>query len=99
MKNFIKSLQFIFRPSFWLMNHSYCPVHDTILNKLMDKHDFTDIGAFTAYLGSVEIWIANYPYSVGIREVSCSSRPSRLTIVRMKKKLRCDTLKKYGCKL
>lgn len=92
MKKFIKNLQFIFRPSFWLMNEQFCPIHDRKLNHLMDNHKFDKYYAFTAYLGDTEIWITNYPYAVGIRDYKQASRPSRLTILKMRKKLIKDLI-------
>lgn len=99
MKNFIKNLQFLFRPSFWLMNHSYSELHDKKLNALMDKYPFTSINCYTACLGNVEVWIANYPYGVGIYGMCRYSRPSRLTIVRMNRKLIKDQLKEINSNL
>lgn len=99
MKTFFKNLQFIFRPSFWIMNESYSELHDKTLNALMDKYPFTDIGYYTAYLGNVEVWIANYPYSVGIRGQHNRSRPSRLTILLMNRKLIKDQLKEINSSL
>lgn len=96
MMNFLKSLQFIFRPSFWLMNEPYSPAHDALLNKLMDEHDFSDVGSHEAKLGSVYVWISNYPYGVGLYDMSHHSRPSRLTILRMWKKLAKDIVKNYN---
>lgn len=86
MLTLLKNLQFIFRPSFWFMNEPYCPIHDMRINKLMDKHKFTNHNKFGAYLGDTDIWMANYPYAVGIYELHNVSRPSRLTIIRMRKK-------------
>lgn len=68
------------------MNEPYCPIHDMRINKLMDKHKFTNHNKFGAYLGDTDIWMANYPYAVGIYELHNVSRPSRLTIIRMRKK-------------
>lgn len=95
MKKFFLSLQFIFRTRFWIMNHPYSKHHDAVLNMLMDKYDFTKINSHTAYLGNTLIWISNYPYAVGIDDISNISRPSRLTIVRMFKKLEKDIIKQY----
>jgi hypothetical protein len=72
------------------MNKKYCPIHDRMINNLMDKYKFTYNDRFTAKLGYKEIWISNYPYSVGIYGLSHISRPSRLTILIMREKLLTD---------
>ncbi|NGM63544.1 hypothetical protein G5B30_16665 [Sphingobacterium sp. SGG-5] len=77
------------------MNEPYSPAHDSLLNKLMDEHEFTDFTRFTAKLGNVEIWISNYPHAVGLYDMCQNSRPSRLTILRMWKKLAKDIVKNY----
>lgn len=90
MKKIILNLQFIFKPSYWLMNEPYSIMHDRLLNELMDNHKFTKMDRFTAILGNVEIWVSNYPYNVGIRSLSSNSRPSRLTIKKMWEKLNSE---------
>ena len=92
MKKFILSLQFIFKPSYWLMNYSYSKAHDLKLNELMDNNKFTNINYYRADLGGVEIWKTNFPYAVGIYELHGISRPSRLTIQRMGRKLEEDSI-------
>lgn len=92
MKKLLSNLQFIFKPSYWLMNERYSKLHDDELNRLMDKYKFTRINGYTAYLGNTEIWISNFPYGVGIRSVCQRSRPSRLTIQKMNSKLIKDAL-------
>lgn len=84
MKNFILSLQFIFKPSYWIMNRDYSKVMDEFMNDLFDNYTFTDFNSYTARLSGIEIWITNrpyacmFPYSMMHTELSC--RPSRLTI-------------------
>lgn len=87
MKDFILSIQFIFKPSFWIMNEPFCPIHEAKLVSLMREHKFTNIGRHTAMLGDTEIWISNYPYAVGIDKLCRFSRPSRLTIKRLMRKI------------
>lgn len=95
MFSFIRSLQFILRPSFWFMDKPYCPAHDKSMNNLLDKYEFTDIGRFEARLGMYTIWISNYPYMVGIDPLYRYSRPSRLTILRMKRHIEKAIINKY----
>lgn len=85
MINFILSLQFIFRPSYWVMLKPYSKELDCIINCLLDKHDFTEINQYTAKLGDYTIWIENIPYScINLYEAGQldNCRPSRLTIKR-----------------
>lgn len=91
MKNWILSLQFIFKPAYWIMNYPYSKYHDEALNYLLDRYDFTEINNYTALLGEHEIWIENHPYaSMVIENFPCfenRSRPSRLTIHRAARKI------------
>lgn len=95
MLTFLKNLQFIFRPSFWIMLRPYCPAHDKLINKLMDEHEFSEFNSFTAKLGKHEVWIANMPYATGLTMFYQSSRPSRLTILRIRRKMSIEMVKNY----
>jgi hypothetical protein len=91
MEEFIKNLQFIFRPNFWVMNYEFSKEWDDKLNELLDKYQFTNIDLCTASLGNANIWIANYPYGCfGLQHMLSKrpSRPSRLTILRAEKILK-----------
>ena len=90
MKEFILSLQFIFRPSFWIMNRSYSKDIDKIMIELLSKYDFSEVKTHTAKLGNIEIWIGNRPYSTMIpyELINGKGRASRLTILRGIKKLK-----------
>jgi len=100
MKDFLRNLQFIFRPKFWGMNRQYDKDWDVEFNRLLDEHTFSGIGECTAKLGDTKIWITNYPYAsfslprpfLSPSFVS-SSRPSRLTILRAKKQFDRDKLR------
>jgi len=88
MKEFILSLQFLFKPSYWIMNNSYDSACDQIMIRLLDNYEFTRITRHTAFLGGHEIWIANHPYASMLPcAITQNARPSRLTIQRGKKKL------------
>lgn len=82
----------LFHPSFWMMNESYCKEWDVAFNHLMDENTFKTISIFTAYLGSCEIWIANYPYAAFCPRNYMKLRPSRRTILRAHKKLIHDLI-------
>lgn len=95
-----KDLRFIFKPSYWIMNHQYSERWDCRLNELMEKHDFVldrpnPISGviLTAFLGDVEVWVANHPYA-SFRQYDLfgrHGRPSRDTIEKAHKKLLADT--------
>lgn len=92
MKDFFKSLQFIFRPKFWLMNDPYDKDWDNEFNRLLDEYTFSNIGDHTSKLGDTEIWVANYPLHQ-FRKCYIMKRPSRLTILRAKKQFDRDKLR------
>lgn len=78
------NLQFIFKPTYWLMNYPYNKEVDKIINELLDKYEMTDLDSnrATVKLGNATIWVENRPYASGRlynTELACY-RPSRLTI-------------------
>lgn len=87
MNNFIKSLQFIYKPFYWLKCSPYSEPLDREINKLLDEGIlFTNICDHTADLGHVkELWIRGGNYS--FCEMN-NYMPSRLTIQRAKKVLK-----------
>jgi hypothetical protein len=81
----------LFHPSYWIMLNRYDRSWDKKLNELLDKGKFSKIDRYTAELGGIEIWVANYPYaSMVIR--SLDVRPSCLTIKRAHTRLIEDRL-------
>ena len=89
MLKFIKSLQFIYKPSFWLRQYPYCPRLDKKINNLLDEGvKFTNIDWYTVDLGDLkDIWISGYPFSFGKLWRLYDYQPSRLTIKRMRQVL------------
>jgi len=89
MKNIIRNIEILLRPSYWSQNYKFSKEVDKSLNYLLDKYEFTNIDECTARLGSTKIWIANHPYaSFRIDEFPIKNlRPSRKTILRAYKKL------------
>jgi hypothetical protein len=88
MLRFIKSLQFVFKPTYWLKQSPYCRILDKNINNLLDRGvKFTNIRQYTADLGDLkEIWICRGdPFSYGQLWPQCNYQPSRLTIQRMKR--------------
>ena len=91
----IRSLQFIFRPRFWMMNDPFNQEWDDKLNQLMDKFE-PEYGKPNSIDGHVHtvsfdgnvVWIQNYPYAYGTPYgfwgTSPEIRPSRLTILRLR---------------
>jgi hypothetical protein len=89
------SLQFIFKPKWWIMNKPYSKEVDLIIISLLEKYNFENISESkcTAQLGKATIWIENRPYSCILLRDTCIEkyRPSRLTILKALKKLKIDT--------
>jgi len=98
LKKFVLNLQFIFRPSYWLMHGRYDKKLDEFMNKLMDTYKFANRGGYstdgklyTVFLGDVEVWIGNHPYcSFMPYRYVFEIRPSRLTILRGIRKLKSE---------
>ena len=99
MNRKIKNILFtICHPSYWIMNHEYSEVWDTLLRKQAEEQYFTPEEdddpylSYTVKLGSLRLWVANHPYAsftqppfdmIGCRRI----RPSRLTIYQLHKKM------------
>lgn len=86
MIKFIKSLQFIFQPKYWLKQYPYCPRLDIKINNYLDQGvKFANIGWYTTDLGDLKgIWIAGYPFAYGKLWQVYDYQPSRMTIKRMR---------------
>jgi len=86
MLRFVKSLQFIFKPVYWLKLHSYSQPLDKEINKLLDDGVlFTNISKDEADLGHL--------HQLCIFGTDCfceinNYMPSRLTVKRAKKVLK-----------
>jgi hypothetical protein len=67
--NLLQSLQFLFRPNYWIMLGKYDPQWDAKLNALAKEHDFkSEAGSYTdmmcyVSLNGNHIWVGNFPYS------------------------------------
>ena len=106
MNLFCRNLQFIFRPSFWALRFKFCPEWDKELNELLDNNRFEHIpwdytpvtGVYK--IGDCHIWVESYPYAFarktnffkkGIKRTYIGAhRPSRLTMLRVKKRIDSD---------
>jgi hypothetical protein len=114
---FIQSLQFIFKPHYWIMLGKYDKAWDAKLNALAKEHSFkSEAGKYSdricyVSLNGVHMWVGNFPYSflteISIKSIytisdaervvfyefqdsETQSRPSRLTIHKLTKKLLAD---------
>ena len=66
MKELLLDLQYIFRPRFWMQNHSTCKVWDKRLNKLMDEAKVVEkTSSYSVTIDGVSIWTGNFPYAYG----------------------------------
>ena len=78
-------------PSCWIRKYKTDLIWDMKLNQLLDKHDFADIGEYTAKLGNTLIWHSNHPYASfsPYRPVvgTVSILPTRTTVFRAYDKL------------
>lgn len=83
----------MFKPTYWLMNDSYSKQVDSLLNDLMDKHNFKNISKHTAEIGGYEFWVANHPYGSFTLYPGRAARPSRSTIMKAQEKLIGDHIK------
>lgn len=104
MKKFLLNLNFIVNPNWWMMNNSYNETWDKKLNHLLDNHKLEIDNYHTAELDGITIWIANYnyPYAYGviwdstfsknINTLSLQGRPSRLTIYRLRQRVKIDRM-------
>jgi len=72
--NFIQSLQFIFKPDYWIMTASYDAAWDKKFQELAENYDFIPIYSWnlrnefgnhthTALLGDYRVWVSNFPYA------------------------------------
>ena len=83
----LRNLQFLFMPSYWIMNYPYSQEVDDIINDLLKKHECKNLdkNEFTFELGKAIIWAQNRPYGFGRIDnyILSYHRPSRLTIKRL----------------
>lgn len=98
MNRKLKNILFtICHPSYWIMGYEYSELWDTMLRKRAEGHYFTpeedDVYiSYTVKLGSLRLWVANHPFAsftlprLGV----CNTRPSRLTIYELHKKMTKD---------
>ena len=104
----LRNLQFLFKPSYWLMNYSYNKEVDLLINELLDKYEFSNLdeNGYTCQLGKATIWVSNIPYAAfTLYDTPLEYyRPSRLTIKKaldkfLKYKSKLNRLKYDKCKI
>jgi len=61
----LRNLQFLFKPSYWLMLYPYNKDVDMIINELLDKYEFSELSdsQCRCKLGKADIWVENRPYA------------------------------------
>lgn len=85
----IKDTLRVLMPDFWIMLGKYNPRWDKLLNEAIDKGVVTKICSRVVQIDNLSVWVANYPsgyatpYSMGVKIET--ARPSRLTILRLKR--------------
>lgn len=85
-------------PDYWVLNSKYDETWNDVLNGLMKNFEFeapTYPSDHTAMLGNGEIWVSNHPYASFTPHNNLSNddvRPSRLTIVRARRKYLKDRM-------
>lgn len=85
MMNWLKDVVFtITHPSFWFMNYPYSAAWDAELRQLLSTTVFTDVTEYTAKLGGIRIWVANYPFAC---MNFMGNRPSRRLIAKAYQRL------------
>lgn len=92
---FIKSLQFIFKPSHWIRNRSTSLAVDEMINKIICKDLVKSFNEYEAKTSNgLTVWISNYPYSYATI-AGYNGMPSRSTVQkfgRYMEKKKYDTL-------
>ncbi len=94
MNKFLLTIYFVVNPRWWVMNDYYNEIWDRELNNLLDNYKLKDIDKYTATLNGVEIWIGNYPYAYATVYTNghVYGRPSRLTIYRLRQRVKVDSM-------
>lgn len=96
--------EIITTPACWIRVGKTCKRWDRHLNSLIDLAESEDLKVELPYemydcyhdfkIGSIEIWVNNYPYSFGGRADDNDTLPSRKTVFRLKRLLDEQYLKK-----
>lgn len=84
-------------PNMWLRNHGTDQALDEWFRECLSEGVyFTHIGAHTATLKGIEVWIVNHPYASFT--VGGSGLPSRLTAYRLQKLLMRSRVEQFKLK-
>ena len=82
MIGWVKSLRFIFMPGHWNRIRPYSAAWDQHVRRSIASGDVRDVTQYTARVGGVTTWIANYPYGYGSPHgIGPDVMPSRQTVV------------------
>jgi hypothetical protein len=92
MNKITNFLRFLIRPEFWVMNYDFHPAWDRKVNDTLDNVTNAKFSYntpceeyLTCEINGLSIWIGNYPYGFGTFGIHGTQRPSRATIVRLKR--------------
>jgi hypothetical protein len=88
-------LKYLFQPSWWIQIHPFSAAWDKELNWLIDSYEFERITEYTATIGGLELWTANYPYG-SFHPVNMQVRAHRATIERAFQHLIASSIKLAG---
>lgn len=99
-RTFLDILVIVFNPKYWGMNYSYNYRWDIELNRLMENNNFVFKSKHESMLGGITMWVENHPYASFTMPKKnnqhifdfAGGRPSRLTIIRAKRKWKYDLL-------
>jgi len=84
MKKILSNIYYWFKVP-GIMLSPYSEDHDAALLHLLNYNRVEIVDRFTVIIGGTEVWVANMPYRVGIKEIMDISRPSRKTIYLLNK--------------
>lgn len=81
MKELILLVRTFYTPSCWIRNRLTNWQWDREIRQQLKNPKFTNIGRCTCNLGSLDIWIENYPYEYGCDNTGIiKGMPSRRTV-------------------
>jgi hypothetical protein len=83
----------ISRPGWWMQNERTDYGYDDMVRKMLDRHPLKYVGGHTAKLGTLTLWVANYPYAFGTPQwprVVANVLPAPLTRRELKRRLLAD---------
>lgn len=75
----------LLHPGFWVQNYHTCAGWDAALNRMMDANlPVKQAGAYSVMLGSVPVWVANWPAAYGRHGMDGEALAYPLTRIRLR---------------